>query len=224
MGKYVMSDIHGCYDKFIEMLKLINFNDNDELYILGDIFDRGPEPIKILDHIIGNKNIYLIKGNHEQMFIDAIDHKDYMHWYCSGGQVTHEKIMELGQEKEQQIYDYIKSLPIIKIVDNFILVHANLYTPRNYELLNEDELIKIQNNDHTLWDREHIGEEKRYKDYTIICGHTPVQTISEELRKESKIYYSNNYCYIDCGCVFDKVIDSSKLACLRLNDMKEFYV
>lgn len=29
--KYVMSDIHGCYDEFINMLELINFNNEDEL-------------------------------------------------------------------------------------------------------------------------------------------------------------------------------------------------
>lgn len=29
--KYVMSDIHGCYDEYIRMLELINFSDEDEL-------------------------------------------------------------------------------------------------------------------------------------------------------------------------------------------------
>ena len=45
-----MSDLHGCYYKYIKMLEKINFSNNDTLYILGDIFDRGPdgiEPLKI---------------------------------------------------------------------------------------------------------------------------------------------------------------------------------
>lgn len=29
--KYVMSDIHGCYDEYMRMLELINFSDEDEL-------------------------------------------------------------------------------------------------------------------------------------------------------------------------------------------------
>lgn len=45
---YVMSDIHGEYEKYIKMLELINFSDEDELYILGDIVDRGKEPVKVL--------------------------------------------------------------------------------------------------------------------------------------------------------------------------------
>ena len=38
---YVISDLHGCYEEYIKMLELINFNGNDTLYVLGDICDRG---------------------------------------------------------------------------------------------------------------------------------------------------------------------------------------
>ena len=39
---YVMSDIHGEYEKYLKMLDLIGFRDEDELYVLGDVIDRGP--------------------------------------------------------------------------------------------------------------------------------------------------------------------------------------
>ena len=44
----IISDIHGCFDEFMQMLDLINFSSADELYVLGDVIDRGPEPIKCL--------------------------------------------------------------------------------------------------------------------------------------------------------------------------------
>mgnify|MGYP001147603007 CR=1 FL=1 len=37
---YVMSDIHGEYDKFKEVLKQINLQKEDLLYVLGDVVDR----------------------------------------------------------------------------------------------------------------------------------------------------------------------------------------
>ena len=44
MATYVMSDIHGDYDKFKKMMKKINFNtEKDKLYVLGDAIDRGPD-------------------------------------------------------------------------------------------------------------------------------------------------------------------------------------
>ncbi|MBR6518940.1 MAG: metallophosphoesterase, partial [Oscillospiraceae bacterium] len=44
---YVMSDLHGCYDKYIFMIKKIELKAEDALYILGDILDRGPNGFKI---------------------------------------------------------------------------------------------------------------------------------------------------------------------------------
>ena len=36
---YVMSDIHGQYDLFIKMLRIISFSDKDTLFVLGDIIE-----------------------------------------------------------------------------------------------------------------------------------------------------------------------------------------
>ena len=64
---YVMSDIHGEYDKYLAMLELIDLSEDDTLYVLGDVVDRGPEPIKVLQDMASRDNVYLIKGNHEGM-------------------------------------------------------------------------------------------------------------------------------------------------------------
>ena len=45
---YVISDIHGCYDKYMQMLDKIKFKDSDEMYVLGDVVDRGEYPVKVL--------------------------------------------------------------------------------------------------------------------------------------------------------------------------------
>ncbi len=53
MGRtYVMSDIHGMADLFKRMLEQIRFSDEDTLYILGDMIDRGPDPAGILDFVM----------------------------------------------------------------------------------------------------------------------------------------------------------------------------
>ena len=45
---YCVSDIHGEYEKFLELLKKIHFSSEDTLYIIGDIMDRGPQPITLV--------------------------------------------------------------------------------------------------------------------------------------------------------------------------------
>lgn len=218
MSKYVMSDIHGCYEKFISILELIKFSDNDELYIIGDIFDRGPEPLKILDYVVGHKNITLLKGNHEKMFEEAIETGNYNLWYCNGGQITHYSLLKEGFDKEILIYNYIKRLPIIKVVDKFILVHAGLKFSGDYNSLELEQFLN-QDEQNSLWTRDNIGAEKQYKDYTVVCGHTPIQAILNN-SDSPQILKRFGTIYIDCGCCFQ----GGKLSCLRLDDMKEFYI
>ena len=49
---YVISDVHGEYDKYKAMLERIAFSDDDTLYVLGDVIDRGSGGIKILKDMI----------------------------------------------------------------------------------------------------------------------------------------------------------------------------
>ena len=48
---YVMSDIHGRKDRFEDVLEQINLQENDVLYILGDVIDRNPSGVSLLRYI-----------------------------------------------------------------------------------------------------------------------------------------------------------------------------
>ena len=45
---YVMSDLHGEYEKYKAMLDKIQLRDEDTLFVLGDVIDRGNQGIRIL--------------------------------------------------------------------------------------------------------------------------------------------------------------------------------
>lgn len=64
---YAMSDIHGQFEQFRNLMEQIRFQKEDTLYILGDVVDRGPEPMKILKYMMTHSNIIPIIGNHEVM-------------------------------------------------------------------------------------------------------------------------------------------------------------
>ena len=57
---YCMSDIHGEIDRFHEMLQLIQFSEEDILYILGDVIDRKPSGVDILREIMDTPNIIML--------------------------------------------------------------------------------------------------------------------------------------------------------------------
>ena len=73
MATYVVSDIHGEYDLFMELLEKIKLQEADTLYILGDILDRGPHPIKVMLKLMGMPNAVCIVGNHELMALECLE-------------------------------------------------------------------------------------------------------------------------------------------------------
>ena len=219
MSTYVLSDLHGQYNKFIDMLKLIKFNDNDKMYILGDIFDRGPDPLKILDYIICKKNIDFIPGNHEYMFLEFYNTYDARLWSYNGGRTTMTQLMKRGEDYLKALYDYLTKLPLVKIHDKFILTHAGLYLPKNQNQYTLQEILSLQNAEFNLWSRSNINNERQYKDYTVICGHTPTLYVDPD-QYQMSIVRRKGTIYIDCGATFS----DGRLACLRLEDNKEFYI
>ena len=135
MSTYVTSDIHGCYDEFIEMLDLIDFKTSDNLYVLGDVVDRQDGGIDLLEFIRGSENITLLKGNHEQMMYDALTNNftpiQFDYWLLkNGGFPTYKAFMELSHSERNVILNYVNELPEYKIIElngvTYVLVHAGL--------------------------------------------------------------------------------------------------
>lgn len=229
---YLMSDIHGEYDKYISMLKAINFKDEDVLYILGDVLDRGPEPIKVLKDTSMRHNVYPIIGNHEIMAIDVLEEllvevtegnydkhineniiNKLIEWQQNGGDITLSQFKNLSNEERFYLIDYLREFAPYEVIDinnkTYILVHSGLGNYKKSKALKEYSLEELAfsrpNYDKQLFDDTSIY---------IVSGHTPTLSITGK----SKIYHQNNNICIDCGATF-----GGKLACLRLDDMKEFY-
>ena len=67
MAVYVMSDVHGLKDRYDRMIEYIH--EEDTLYILGDVIDRGPDGIVILQDAMQRSNVKMLMGNHEYMML-----------------------------------------------------------------------------------------------------------------------------------------------------------
>ena len=75
------------------LLHQISFSKKDELYLLGDYIDRGPDSKGVIDYIwelqdLGYK-IHCLRGNHEQMMLEALyDEENLRFWKHHGGKAT----------------------------------------------------------------------------------------------------------------------------------------
>ena len=62
---YVVSDIHGAYDRFLSLLSQIALKDDDILYIAGDLVDFGEGGMELVGDLSVRLNVYPIAGDHD---------------------------------------------------------------------------------------------------------------------------------------------------------------
>lgn len=227
MSHYVISDIHGEADRFGAMLKKISFSAQDTLYILGDVVDRGPHGVSLLLQIMEMSNVVMLMGNHEYMFLQYLSpdatETDILRWNRNGNHPTLEEYAELAVSERRKIKRFLRSLKTHLEVEvngqRFYLVHG----------------FPGQNAHDEVWGRPDSDTPSPVPECRLIIGHTPVAALgrSREERAEYltdlenrgerlRIVHTPGFIDIDCGCGHD--IYAKALACLRLEDMEEFYV
>lgn len=226
MATYVTADIHGNYDRYLDFLQYSNFSDNDKLYIIGDVLDRGSMAIPLIQDIMKRKNVILLKGNHELMMLPVFN--DLMHQSKEmQEQIINDEmaISQIGQEEtlrafctlttqeQNELTYYISQLPLYEEIEvngiEYILVHAGLpdFSEMPIEYYDENDLMFGPHD----FDINHYGGNTK-----IIVGHLPTQFISGAIPHQ--IYHTNDTIAIDCGCGF-----GGQLGVLCLETMEEMY-
>lgn len=69
MRQLIVGDIHGCYDEFQELLDKAAPSGDDEIIAIGDLVDRGPDSLKVLNFFRTTPNARSIMGNHERKHV-----------------------------------------------------------------------------------------------------------------------------------------------------------
>lgn len=233
MATYVISDIHGQYDMFMELLDKIKLKDTDTLYVLGDVLDRGPHPIKTLRKLMEMPNAICLVGNHELMALECLEFlmkeiteksieeldeemlDNLVTWQYNGSKPTIDEFVQLSTQTKQDVIDYIKEFLIYEEVSvngkGYLLVHAGL---GNYSPEKDIEDYSLHD---LIWMRADYNVQY-FDDMYVITGHTPTQTI-EGNPNPGYIYRNNNHIAIDCGAHYP----GGRLAALCLDTGEEYY-
>lgn len=232
---YAVSDLHGYpLEGFLSLLSKAGFCDDDFLFILGDVIDRGEDGIRILEYILDKPNIQLILGNHEAMmlscsFVTEIVTDDFLKeldstklsllqtWLDNGAAPTIKALGQLAKTNPDQveaIFDYLHDAPLYDAVTaedrDFVLTHAGL---GNY--VTGKKLAEYTDREF-LWNRPSLEEQYSDRFFTVF-GHTP--TVFYGSRYTGKAIRTDTWINIDAG-----VACGEKPMLLRLDDLKEFYL
>ncbi len=217
MSTYICSDLHGQYDLFMQLLDKISFSENDIMYVLGDIIDRGPDSIKLLQEIISHPNIICLLGNHELMMMEAFslgtngipDYDDIWLATQNGGNRTLNQFWRLSEDEKIDVVNYLKNLYLQYEIQmpnqTYLLSHSSFLkeegTIRFADRTRKDVFRVVWYSPWRIFERE---KEEYYKaDGRVhIIGHVPIQAIDKDLSENPQAYIhpSGSIINIDCGC------------------------
>lgn len=228
---YVIGDIHGCYEKYQNMLKKLKPGNADSVFILGDVIDYGTDGIKILFDLMYRPNFYPVLGEHEYMAkkilplanninsIDELksalnddDNQTLECWLKSGGEPTLSDFLALDDEERESIIDYLDEFAPFEEVTaggrDFVLVHAGIKDfdeEKNLEDYNEEDFITQAADYSKIY----------FTDKYLVTGHTPTVAFNPN---GCKIYSKKRHLALDCAACYGE-----KLAAVCLDTLKAYY-
>ena len=231
---YVTSDLHGCPpEEFRALLGRAGVTDEDFVFILGDVIDRGEWGVELLVWLCQQPNMELILGNHEAMLLacgflfEEVTEESLAaltgeklavlnDWLMNGGETTLEGLRRLKRKDPEMlegVLEYLREAPLYEEVEaggkRFVLVHAGL------ENFAPEKPLEDYLPEELLFGRPELAT-RYYPDAVVVFGHTPTHYWGAQYR--GKALKGEGWVCIDTGAA-----DGGSPMLLRLEDMQEFY-
>lgn len=220
---YAVSDIHGCYNKYLALIGALR--PEDTLYVLGDVIDRGRGGAAILSDMAGRKNVFPLIGNHESLALPMLKairdgspyraSKAYRIWLGIGGGATERAFVKLSKEEQSRITEYVSLFSVYeRITVNGRSFHLSHTLPPF------DPARPLHDCPHLefIWGEADYGA--CYGEGTLfVTGHRPTALIDPAY--SGRILKRGGHIAIDCGAAFADA--GGRLGCLRLDDLEEIY-
>lgn len=164
--RLIIGDVHGHYESLIDLLDVIAPNQEDKIYFLGDLIDRGPQSAQVVDFVYQNHYPCVI-GNHEQMLLDALGNNQISShalqaWIYSGGYTT---LVSYDHKIPPEHLDWIQNLPTYLDLGDIWLVHAGVHPHIPLAEQTTDQFCWIRDEFHSI-------SKPYFDDKLIITGHT----------------------------------------------------
>lgn len=197
---YVIPDIHGYRTELDRVLARVAQNGGADARIvfLGDYSDRGPDSRGVLqtliDGIAAGRNWTALRGNHDQMFLDALEGRmepERFQWWMQGNLGGRETLASYGvykptyegdwREKVPGLHrQFLSTLPYTFETDDLFLCHAGISPGTPLERQVPEDL---------MWIREPFLYDDRDHGKLVVHGHTPVDAPE----------HHGNRVALDCG-------------------------
>ncbi|MBC8084390.1 MAG: serine/threonine protein phosphatase [Hymenobacter sp.] len=216
MARYVTTDLHGCLQTFRHLLEHeLRLKPEDELYILGDYVNKGPDSRGVLDYLMAlpkrGLRVHCLRGNHDQDLLDAARGLPHLAWASAvDRQLTLESFGVVRPEHIAEAYlTWLDGLPYQLDIPGFTLVHAGY----NFRL----PPAQMRTDWHSMLHIKQLTyDASRLQGRRLLHGHVPTPTA--EVQRQVRI--RAGALGLDTGCVYRHNPELAHLAALNLDSFE----
>ncbi|EGZ46806.1 symmetrical bis(5'-nucleosyl)-tetraphosphatase [Neisseria wadsworthii] len=146
MAHYAIGDIQGCYQEFQLLLEKLDFNHgSDTLWLVGDIVNRGPQSLKVLQFCMRHESsVQMVLGNHDLHLLALM--------YGYGKLKRSDTLSDiLNHPDSKKMRDWLRAQPLMRQSKRYVLAHAGLLPPWTVKLAQQlaDEVSEELKGKHT---------------------------------------------------------------------------
>lgn len=183
--RYAIADIHGGNRTFTTLLSRINLRHDDNLFLLGDYVDRGPDSMGVMETLCTMKDagydIRPVRGNHEEMLLRTI--RDDQNMFSSlymrewGNDAPQRFGSNIPETISERYVNLLESMPYILVEQDYIFVHAGL-------TLSATDPVHSSDITDMLWSRNIVADTSKLGGRQLVTGHTiePLNIIMDSIR------------------------------------------
>lgn len=198
MATYAFSDVHGHKAPLDRLLERVSPSDSDSIFMLGDMIDRGPDPVGVMQLCRDLPGATVLMGNHEDLMLDFFrDPRDDMasyNWEINGSQTTVRGLSELGDAGMTDLVEWVAQLPVCahaRVGERaYVFAHAGIRSssvkPRDsWDDESIEQMLGSQLVDDLIWIREEFWGrstglvDKDGKGPIVVAGHTPTAYLDD---------------------------------------------
>ena len=211
--RYATTDLHGCLHTFRYLVEeKLRLSRQDELYLLGDYVNKGPDSRGVLDYLMylqaSGYQVQCLRGNHDQALLDAARHRWRWDWLGPRGRLP--TLRSFGVQRMADVpphyLSWLAGLPYEIELPDFVLVHAGY----NFALPPAEmrcDYVTMLNTKKYVYDPARLAGKR------LLHGHVP--TSVEQVRTRAATH--PGALGLDTGCVYRHNAELAHLAALNLD-------
>ncbi|SDZ08221.1 metallophosphoesterase family protein [Bacillus sp. 166amftsu] len=168
MNYFIIGDVHGCYYTFKNLLNKYWDKENEMVFQLGDLIDRGKNSPQMAQFAIQlsadfPNQVKFLKGNHEFEIISHFDNPPNNNWLRQCGEETLDQYRKMNRDYMNDVR-WFRNLPLYWENEHLFLSHAGISEKSENPFIEEDEYG-------VLWNRSPLKNINKLQ----IIGHTPCE-------------------------------------------------